>query len=89
MISEPNTAAQVNTLSALDFQSIFQGGPDVNGNGTGEIPYEKLKIGKKLGSGGFKDCFAGDYLGVRILVPLFYSFISSYTDEKWGSHRNR
>ncbi|ORX82956.1 kinase-like protein [Basidiobolus meristosporus CBS 931.73] len=27
----------------------------------GEIPYGQLKFGKKLGSGGFKDCFAGTY----------------------------
>ncbi|RUS21092.1 hypothetical protein BC937DRAFT_93694 [Endogone sp. FLAS-F59071] len=68
MISEPSTSAQLYTLSALNFQSIFQGGPDVNGPGTGEIPYEKLEIGKKLGSGGFKDCFAGVYLGEPVAI---------------------
>lgn len=30
----------------------------------GEIAYDQLIYGRKLGSGGFKDCFAGSYLGV-------------------------
>ena len=34
-------------------------------NFQGEIAYEQLTVGRKLGSGGFKDCYAGTYLGVR------------------------
>lgn len=33
----------------------------------GEIPYEQLTVGRKLGSGGFKDCYAGTYMGVSFL----------------------
>ncbi|KAJ1964502.1 hypothetical protein IWQ62_002914, partial [Dispira parvispora] len=28
-----------------------------------EIAFDSLDIGKKIGSGGFKDCYAGSYLG--------------------------
>ncbi|KAJ1973071.1 hypothetical protein H4R35_004318, partial [Dimargaris xerosporica] len=31
-----------------------------------EIPFESLEIGKKLGSGGFKDCYSGRYIELRI-----------------------
>ncbi|KAI7831461.1 kinase-like domain-containing protein [Gamsiella multidivaricata] len=34
----------------------------------GEIAYEQLTIGRKLGSGGFKDCYAGTYLGVTVAI---------------------
>lgn len=32
----------------------------------GEIAYEQLTVGRKLGSGGFKDCYAGTYMGVSM-----------------------
>ena len=38
--------------------------------GPGEIQYEQLTIGRKLGSGGFKDCYAGKYMGVS--TSLFF-----------------
>ncbi|CAG8449130.1 6174_t:CDS:10 [Ambispora leptoticha] len=37
----------------------------------GEIPvidYDKLEVGKKLGSGGFKDCYAGTYEGGPVAI---------------------
>lgn len=36
----------------------------LDANFKGEIQYEQLEIGRKLGSGGFKDCYAGKYEGV-------------------------
>ncbi|KAK3815088.1 MAG: kinase-like domain-containing protein [Benniella sp.] len=36
--------------------------------GPGEIQYEQLTIGRKLGSGGFKDCYAGKYMGEDVAI---------------------
>ncbi|KAF0425739.1 kinase-like protein [Gigaspora margarita] len=33
-----------------------------------DIPYEELEIGKKLGSGGFKDCYMGRYKGEFVAI---------------------
>ena len=38
------------------------------GNDAGEIPYASLKVARKLGSGGFKDCFAGTYNGLPVAI---------------------
>jgi hypothetical protein len=41
----------------------------------GEIAYEQLAYGRKLGAGGFKDCFAGTYNGVRVIsciMSIYY-----------------
>ncbi|KAG0005372.1 hypothetical protein BGZ79_005170 [Entomortierella chlamydospora] len=34
----------------------------------GEISYDQLQIGRKLGSGGFKDCYAGKYNGEDVAI---------------------
>ncbi|KAF9306473.1 hypothetical protein BGZ74_005629 [Mortierella antarctica] len=34
----------------------------------GEIAYEQLTVGRKLGSGGFKDCYAGTYMGEAVAI---------------------
>ncbi|KAF8976268.1 hypothetical protein BGZ46_008403 [Entomortierella lignicola] len=34
----------------------------------GEISYDQLTVGRKLGSGGFKDCYAGTYLGEPVAI---------------------
>ncbi|CAO3567927.1 unnamed protein product [Mortierella alpina] len=39
-----------------------------DGNFQGEIMYEQLTVGKKLGSGGFKDCYAGTYMGEAVAI---------------------
>lgn len=41
----------------------------------GEIPYEQLTVGRKLGSGGFKDCYAGTYMGVSFLRVFLLCFV--------------
>jgi len=38
----------------------------------GEISYEHLTVGRKLGSGGFKDCYAGTYKGVSSCPYSFF-----------------
>lgn len=43
----------------------------MNGMNSGDIPFDKLELGKKLGSGGFKDCYAGTYQGVGIRLHSF------------------
>ncbi|KAF9901868.1 hypothetical protein EC991_005602 [Linnemannia zychae] len=45
-------------LSSLLTEANFQG----------EITYDQLKIGRKLGSGGFKDCYAGTYNGENVAI---------------------
>ncbi|KAJ2890856.1 hypothetical protein IWW38_003906, partial [Coemansia aciculifera] len=33
-----------------------------------EIPIDKLQFGSKIGSGGFKDCYRGEYLGNAVAI---------------------
>lgn len=40
-------------------------------NFQGEISYDQLTVGRKLGSGGFKDCYAGKYMGVSRWYPNY------------------
>lgn len=40
-----------------------------------DIPFSALKIGKKLGSGGFKDCYAGKKLYILELLLSHESLI--------------
>ena len=52
-----------------------------DGNFQGEIAYEQLTVGKKLGSGGFKDCYAGTYMGVSCMSqwsPLILNLLNPY-----------
>ncbi|KAF9988090.1 hypothetical protein BGZ75_010054 [Mortierella antarctica] len=61
---EPAAAAAkkipINTvyLNSLLTQAKFQG----------EISFDQLTFGKKLGSGGFKDCYAGTYRGEEVAI---------------------
>ncbi|KAI8355345.1 kinase-like domain-containing protein [Mortierella sp. GBAus27b] len=40
----------------------------LDANFKGEIQYEQLEVGRKLGSGGFKDCYAGKYNGDNVAI---------------------
>lgn len=40
----------------------------LDANFKGEVRYDQLQMGRKLGSGGFKDCYAGKYNGVGFIV---------------------
>lgn len=81
---EPAAAAAkktpINTvyLNSLLTQAKFQG----------EISFDQLTFGKKLGSGGFKDCYAGTYRGVRSsdwiwiqdnIGPFFFSELTTHS----------
>ncbi|KAF8985873.1 hypothetical protein BGZ46_000976 [Entomortierella lignicola] len=44
----------------------------------GEISYEELEVGRKLGSGGFKDCYAGKYKGEDVAIGELR--IKNFTD---------
>ncbi|KAG0175450.1 hypothetical protein DFQ28_009164 [Apophysomyces sp. BC1034] len=51
-------------LSSLEFSAVFLDDTSSSLN----IPYHDLIIGSKLGSGGFKDCFAGIYKGEPVAI---------------------
>ncbi|KAF9121057.1 hypothetical protein BGW39_010895 [Mortierella sp. 14UC] len=53
-------AAPINTV---DLNSLL-----LDENFQGEISYDQLVVGRKLGSGGFKDCYAGTYLGEAVAI---------------------
>ncbi|KAK3843761.1 MAG: hypothetical protein J3R72DRAFT_101194 [Linnemannia gamsii] len=56
---EPVVSVQKKPINTVYLNSIL-----MDANFQGEITYDQLKIGRKLGSGGFKDCYAGTYKGV-------------------------
>ncbi|KAJ1981199.1 hypothetical protein H4R34_002158, partial [Dimargaris verticillata] len=47
-----------------------------------EIPFESLEIGKKLGSGGFKDCYAGRYIEQPVAIGELR--ITEFTAEEFA-----
>lgn len=53
---------------------------------TSEIKYEDLVIGNKLGSGGFKDCYAGKYKGEIVAIGELRVTNFSETDFKEMRH---
>ncbi|KAG0171300.1 hypothetical protein DFQ28_010791 [Apophysomyces sp. BC1034] len=57
-------STDMNHLNSREFSALF-----LDGNATGlDIPYEALVLGTKLGSGGFKDCYAGTYVGEPVAI---------------------
>ncbi|KAI8388347.1 kinase-like domain-containing protein [Radiomyces spectabilis] len=50
-------------LNSRDFSALFL--DDTPGL---DIPYNAMIIGPKLGSGGFKDCYAGEYKGETVAI---------------------
>ncbi|KAI8149741.1 hypothetical protein BJV82DRAFT_505308 [Fennellomyces sp. T-0311] len=60
----PLTAEQQRLeLNSREFSALF-----LDGNPGLGIPYHELQIGHRLGSGGFKDCFAGMYKGEPVAI---------------------
>lgn len=60
-------------LNSKEFSLLFldQDSPSL------DIPFEDLILGKKIGSGGFKDCFQGnfhhfDYVHMEPLTHIFH-----------------
>jgi len=60
---EPAMAVKKAPINTVYLNSLL-----ADGNFQGEIAYDQLTVGRKLGSGGFKDCYAGVYLGVSIRI---------------------
>ncbi|KAF9133001.1 hypothetical protein BGX30_012446 [Mortierella sp. GBA39] len=61
-------AAVANKKGALPINTAHLNSLLLDGNFQGEIAYEQLVVGRKLGSGGFKDCYAGTYLGEAVAI---------------------
>ncbi|CAG8677648.1 18468_t:CDS:2, partial [Racocetra fulgida] len=51
-----------------------------------EIRYDELEIGKKLGSGGFKDCYMGRYKGE--LVAIGELRVANFSDSDFKEIRH-
>ncbi|KAF8928321.1 kinase-like domain-containing protein, partial [Dissophora ornata] len=60
---EPAAAAKKAPLNTVYLNSLL-----LDENFQGEIAYEQLTVGRKLGSGGFKDCYAGTYMGEAVAI---------------------
>ncbi|KAF9975283.1 hypothetical protein BGZ73_001133 [Actinomortierella ambigua] len=60
---EPVMVAKPAPMNTLYLNSLLA---DVNFQG--EISYDQLQIGRKLGSGGFKDCYEGKYMGETVAI---------------------
>ncbi|KAF9916555.1 hypothetical protein BX616_003476, partial [Lobosporangium transversale] len=50
-------------VKKLPINTIYLNSLLMDANFQGEITFDQLQIGRKLGSGGFKDCYAGKYMG--------------------------
>ncbi|KAF9353830.1 hypothetical protein BGX26_008407 [Mortierella sp. AD094] len=60
---EPVTVVKKAPINTVYLNSIL-----MDANFQGEISYDQLQIGRKLGSGGFKDCYAGKYNGEDVAI---------------------
>ncbi|KAG0252646.1 hypothetical protein BGZ95_006570, partial [Linnemannia exigua] len=60
---EPVVSVQREPINTSYLNSLF-----MDANYHGEISYDELIIGRKLGSGGFKDCYAGTYHGENVAI---------------------
>ncbi|KAF9095391.1 hypothetical protein BGX27_001289 [Mortierella sp. AM989] len=60
---EPSVVVKKAPINTVYLNSIL-----MDANFQGEISYDQLKIGRKLGSGGFKDCYAGKYNGEDVAI---------------------
>ncbi|RCH93599.1 hypothetical protein CU097_010424 [Rhizopus azygosporus] len=76
--STPNTSAMKNEREALrsrEFSMLFLNGETDTGL---DIPYKELVIKRKIGSGGFKDCYEGNKHYVRKNNNFFYKQIAKF-----------
>ncbi|KAF9430560.1 hypothetical protein BGZ76_000798 [Entomortierella beljakovae] len=62
----PETPATIKTKNPIN--TVYLNSLLTDANFHGEISYDQLTIGKKLGSGGFKDCYAGKYNGEDVAI---------------------
>ncbi|KAG0243888.1 hypothetical protein BGW41_001077 [Actinomortierella wolfii] len=60
---EPVMAVKKAPINTVYLNSLL-----MDENFHGEIAYEQLQIGRKLGSGGFKDCYEGKYMGEPVAI---------------------
>ncbi|RIA80459.1 kinase-like domain-containing protein [Glomus cerebriforme] len=67
-------------ISSVYLSSLF------SDDDASEIKYEELEIGKKLGSGGFKDCYAGKYKGEPVAIGELRVVNFSEADIKETKH---
>ncbi|CAG8608819.1 3630_t:CDS:2, partial [Diversispora eburnea] len=51
-------------VNSVYMTSLFLDDDDINS----EIRYDELELGRKLGAGGFKDCYAGKYRGEPVAI---------------------
>jgi len=68
----PSSSERRKVINSQYLASIFLGGDEDH------ISYDKLKFGRKLGSGGFKDCYAGVFEGRPVAIGELR--ISKFTD---------
>ncbi|KAG0256483.1 hypothetical protein BG011_004474 [Mortierella polycephala] len=61
--TEPVVVSKKMPVNTIYLSSLLKGAKF-----QGEITYDQLKIGRKLGSGGFKDCYAGTYNGEEVAI---------------------
>ncbi|KAG0288635.1 hypothetical protein BGZ96_007594 [Linnemannia gamsii] len=59
----PAVSVQRKPINTVYLSSLL-----MDDNFRSEISYDQLKIGRKLGSGGFKDCYAGTYNGENVAI---------------------
>lgn len=64
-VRRPSVLAARSSNSSLMLSAQLM---DIDGGDSGEIPYDAVKVGRKLGSGGFKDCYAGVYNGLPVAI---------------------
>ncbi|KAF9579847.1 hypothetical protein BGW38_003726 [Lunasporangiospora selenospora] len=60
---EPVGPAKKEPLNTVNLNSLL-----LDEQFQGEIAYESLVVGKKLGAGGFKDCYAGTHMGEAVAI---------------------
>ncbi|CAI2167918.1 17760_t:CDS:10 [Funneliformis geosporum] len=78
--ADESSSPRQNKINSVYISSFFLD------DDTSEIKYEDLEVGSKLGSGGFKDCFAGKYKGELVAIGELRSTNFSETDLKEIRH---
>jgi len=75
-----SSSPRQNKISSVYMASLFID------DDTSEIKYDELEIGARLGSGGFKDCYAGKYKGESVAIGELRIANFSDTDLKETKH---